>query len=304
MTRKPEPADGAGNRRSRQERGPGIPRSPGAPGISERQIARFREHILAWFFANGRDLPWRHTGDPYHILVSEIMLQQTQVGRVAQKYPEFLSAFPACHDLAVAPLPAVLAAWQGMGYNRRAIALSSCARTIEERHGGVVPRDPEVLATLPGIGAATAGSIAAFAYNLPVVFIETNIRRVFIHHFFTGRTGVTDDEIRPLAKRALDRKNPRQWYSALMDYGTMLKSSLPNPNRRSAHYSKQAAFAGSDREIRGRILRTLLGCPGLNEEEIATRTGNDRERVRRIIGRLVEEGFLERDCGKIRVRDR
>jgi A/G-specific adenine glycosylase len=177
---------------------------------------------------------WRHSDDPYRILVSEIMLQQTQVERVAVKYPTFIAAFPDAATLARAPQSAVIAAWQGMGYNRRAIALKKCAEKITDEYGGTVPRDPDVLATFPGIGPATASSICAFAFNLPVVFIETNIRRVFIHSFFPDKEIVTDQEILPLVERALDREQPRVWYWALMDLGTELKKQMPNPNRKSA----------------------------------------------------------------------
>lgn len=276
----------------------------GAAGITPALIAKFQGTIFSYYRKHGRDLPWRHTTDPYHILVSEIMLQQTQVERVIKKYPEFIHAFPTCPDLAEAPLPDVLRIWQGMGYNRRAIALKGCAEKMVKDHGGTVPADPDLLITFPGIGRATACSIAAFAFNRPVVFIETNIRRVFIHFFFEGRENVSDFEILPLASRTLYGKNPREWYSALMDYGAMLKSAVPNPNRRSARYTRQPAFAGSDREIRGVIIKTLLESPNLGWGELVRRTGREPERVRRILGDLAREGFLTRGRDGIQLRER
>jgi len=272
--------------------------------IPAPSIAGFRKTILSYYAENGRDLPWRHTTDPYRILVSEIMLQQTQVDRVVKKYPEFIQSFPTCHDLALAPLAEVLAVWRGMGYNRRAIALQECAGEIVRNHAGRVPEGIEELEQLPGIGAATARSIAVFAFNRPVVFIETNIRRVFIHYFFNGKTGIRDQDILPLVKEALDHQNPRVWYSALMDYGTMLKTKVENPNRRSAHYSRQTAFSGSDRQIRGALLARLIRTPDLDEDTLITEIAREEpDRVRRIIDRLISERFLERAGSRIRIRN-
>jgi len=271
---------------------------------SDAEIAAFRKRVLAFYRQHGRhDMPWRHTDDPYRILVSEIMLQQTQVGRVTEKYPEFLAACPDIAALARAPQSAVVAAWQGMGYNRRAIALKRCAEKVVSEYGGTLPRDPEVLATFPGIGPATASSICAFAFNLPVIFIETNIRRVFIHSFFPDKETVTDKEILPLVERALDRKNPRVWYWALMDYGTALKKTVPNPNRRSAAYVKQAPFAGSDRGIRGKILKTLVNSPGLAKNEICGMVREEPDRVYRLLDALEKERFLVCDSGTFRLAE-
>jgi A/G-specific adenine glycosylase len=264
----------------------------------------FHKIILSYYEDAGRDLVWRHTTDPYHILVSEIMLQQTQVGRVTIKYPEFIAAFPTCAALAGAPLHRVLAVWQGMGYNRRAIALHACARQVMTTFGGEVPQDIGTLATLPGIGHATACSIAAFAFNMPVVFIETNIRRVFIHFFFHDRMSVTDREIFPLVEQSLDTRNPRRWYWALMDYGSALKQAIPNPNRRSAHYTKQSKFEGSDREIRGMILRAFVANPRQDRYALIKSIPHEPERVKRIIDTLVKEGFLSMDRETLSIRER
>jgi A/G-specific adenine glycosylase len=220
------------------------------------------------------------------------MLQQTQVERVSRKYPEFIAAFSDFPTLAEAPLSEVLGVWQGMGYNRRAIALQKCARRVVGEFGGTLPQDPDILATFPGIGRATAASICAFAFNMPVIFIETNIRTVFIHYFFGDITPVPDTEILPLVKKTVDRKNPRVWYWALMDLGSHLKKKIPNPNRRSLQYVRQSAFAGSDREVRGKIIRLLLKSPGLEISELIQVIGEESGRVRKIIGILEKEGFL------------
>ena len=185
-----------------------------------------------------------------------------------------------------------------MGYNRRAIALKKCAENVVGEYGGTLPRDPAMLATFPGIGPATASSICAFAFDLPVVFIETNIRRVFIHSFFLEKESVTDKEILPLVECALDRENPRVWYWALMDYGAALKKTVPNPNRKSSAYTKQAPFEGSDRRIRGQILKLLLKKPGLDRNGISTALQEDPKRVDRLLELLKKERFLVCDSGR------
>ena len=258
----------------------------------DQGMGAFQHLVLSRYRASARKFPWRETTNPYAILVSEIMLQQTQVGRVSEKFPAFLSAFPDVATLAAAPLAEVLAAWQGMGYNRRAIALQKCARIVTDEHGGRLPDDPAILATFPGIGKATAASICAYAYNLPVVFIETNIRRVFIHHFFSDGATVSDDEIRPLVEAALYHADPREWYNALMDYGTDLAKTVPNPNKRSRHYTKQSAFEGSDRQIRGAILKMLVAHGTLSRTAIVRELNEDRERVGAILAALENEGFI------------
>ena len=257
------------------------------PGILE-----FQQMVLSYYNNYGREMAWRDTTDPYLILVSEIMLQQTQVERVKIKFPEFIEAFPDFASLSVAPLDNVLSVWQGMGYNRRAIALQKCAIRVMNEYDGILPADVDILATFPGIGRATASSIAAFAFNLPVVFIETNIRRVFIHFFFSGTDTVSDADLLPIVEKSLYKENPRVWYWALMDFGSALKKTVPNPNRRSAHYTKQAPFEGSDRKIRGAILKLLLKENSLEDEEIFGYIAEDPHRVRKILGDLKGEGFI------------
>jgi len=257
-------------------------------------VETFREMVLLQYSRHGRDLPWRKTTDPYRILVSEIMLQQTQVDRVVQKFAQFTERFPDFSTLAKAPLPEVLACWQGLGYNRRAIALRRCCQKVMEEFDKKLPADVDILATFPGIGRATASSICAFAFDLPVIFIETNIRRVFIHFFFPDNATVSDTEILPLVKAALYHESPRIWYNALMDMGTDLKTTIQNPNRRSRQYTKQAAFEGSDRKIRGRILRLLLSSGRMTKKQVITTIGEDSGRVDQIIKNLEVEGFLTR----------
>lgn len=240
-----------------------------------------------------RDMPWRHRPTPYQVVVSEVMLQQTQVSRVLTKYPQFLAMFPNWRSLAAAPLPVVLGVWQGMGYNRRALNLQRLAQAVIGEHGGRLPAEPAVLQQLPGIGPGTAGAIAAFAFNRPVVFIETNIRRVFIHHFFADQTAVPDRDILPLVDQTLDRHRPRQWYYALMDYGAYLATTVPNPNRRSRHYVRQSKFEGSDRQIRGAIVRLLLEFPVLTAQDVVNRfPGQPPDRIIKILDQLTKEGLI------------
>ena len=225
------------------------------------KIRKFRRLVRNFYKKNRRDMPWRRTRNAYHILVSEVMLQQTRVSRVMEKYPAFLKRFPTVQSLAHAPLSAVLKEWSGLGYNRRAKFLKQAAEKIVRSHQGRVPATLKELARLPGVGKSTAGGVLAFAYNTPTVFIETNIRRVFLHHFFPNQKNIPDSRIFPLVEKSLDRANSREWYYALFDYGAHLAETMPNPNVRSLHYARQTKFKGSFREARGKILRTLISNP-------------------------------------------
>ncbi len=265
-------------------------------------IQKFQSEIWNYYARHGRDLPWRKTKNPYRILVSEIMLQQTQVERVIPKHRSFLGAFPDFPALAGAPTADVLHAWQGLGYNRRALALKKLAAIVVKDYKGKLPNDADVLRMLPGIGPATAGAVRAFAFNLPSAFIETNIRRVFIHFFFNGRKNVRDKKILKLAERTMDVENPREWHWALMDYGAWLgsrasaakKEIKENPNRRSAHYTKQAPFAGSNRKLRGEVIRILLKKRACAEAELKKLTREPANRIREIILSLEKDGFVAR----------
>lgn len=264
-------------------------------------VRLFRRIICRHYRLHGRSFPWRETRDPYRILVSEFMLQQTQVERVTGKYGPFLEVYPDLATLAAAALAGILSQWRGLGYNRRAKLLRETARIVVSRGDGALPRNPEQLRELPGVGGATAGAVAAFAFDYPSVFLETNIRRVFIHFFFPGAAQVRDGEILPLVTRTLHRREPRRWYYALMDYGAMLKKSGVNPNRRSAHYQRQSPFEGSDRQVRSRMLKLLLDGPPLEEEELLGRAGVEAARGRKILERLRAEGFLALRKGRITI---
>ncbi len=262
----------------------------------------FRSMVLAYYAENARDLPWRRTEDPYRILVSEIMLQQTQVSRVLTKYDSFLAAFPDVTVLASAPLRAVLELWQGLGYNRRAVALHKAARIIGEEYGGLIPQSLAELTRLPGVGAATAGAISVFAFNVPVAFVETNIRTVFLHHYFPDQSAVPDREILPLIEATLDRTDPRRWFYALMDYGVALKAGVSNPSRRSSHYARQSPFPGSRRELRAQVLRVVLSQDRVTVEDITAEiSGGDTPRVAEALEGLTNEGFLVCAAGRYSV---
>ena len=226
--------------------------------MSPKQIRDFQKLVWGFYKANGRDFVWRRTTNPYHIVVSEIMLQQTQTSRVAEKFPEFLKKFPTFKTLAASTPAEVILVWQGLGYNRRALFLRELARTVVSEYKGKLPQDPEELIKLPGIGKNTAGSVAAFAFNAPTVFIETNIRSVFLHHFFPGQTNIPDSDLIPLIAASVHQDNPREWYWALMDLGVFIKKSQPNPSRASKHHTKQSKFIGSKRQVRGAILGGVI----------------------------------------------
>lgn len=263
----------------------------------------FKTTILDYYKKSGRhDLPWRKTRDPYRILVSEVMLQQTQAARILKRYPEFLKLFPTARALAAATSAEVLKAWQGLGYNRRALMLKRTAESVTRDLCGKFPRTSEELESLPGIGQSTRGAIMAFAFGIPTVFIETNIRTVFLHFFFKDKSRVHDRDILKLIDETLDRENPRDWYYALMDYGLHLKQTLPNPSRRSAHHVRQSPFKGSRREVRSRILKIVLasGASGITAKEIARHVGETTHDVTAAIASLTAEGFITETDGRFR----
>ena len=223
---------------------------------------RFRDLVLADYKKNGRHtLPWRRTKDAYRILVSEVMLQQTQVERAIPFYERFLARFPTAATLAEASLADVLTLWQGLGYNRRAKMLHEAAKLVVRDFKGKVPTNPGQLALLPGVGPYTARAVAAFSNNSNVLFVETNIRTAVIHHFFPDSEKVPDTEVLLILEKAYPAGHAREWYSALMDYGSRLKRSGIRVNAKSAGYAKQKTFAGSSREARGAILRSLSTGP-------------------------------------------
>lgn len=204
-----------------------------------------------------RDMPWREDTRPFYVLVSELMLQQTQVDRVIPKFEAFIARFPDEKRLAAAPLSEVLTLWSGLGYNRRAKFLHDAAKKIVSEYQAVFPNTKEALLSLPGVGQNTAGAILTYAFNQPVIFIETNVRTVYFHHFFGGGEKVGDVELAKIVDETVDKEHPREFYWALMDYGSWLKKQGAGRISQSKHYKKQSALKGSIREVRGQIIRAL-----------------------------------------------
>jgi A/G-specific adenine glycosylase len=272
--------------------------------IESQQLDLFQKTVWDFYQSRGRNFPWRHTDDPYHVLVSEIMLQQTTTERVVSKYSVFIHKFPSLMLLAQSSLHDVLTLWQGLGYNRRARYLHELARLVVREHQGIIPAQPVLLETFPGIGAATAGSICAFAFNMPTVFIETNIRTVFIHTFFSHNAEkIPDCMLFPLIEKTVDHNSPREWYYALMDYGVHLKSTVPNPNRQSAHYTKQSKFQGSDRQIRGVLIRLLTEKKYITRAQLVTFFADGLPRIERILSGLIKERLVQENDGLISIFD-
>ncbi len=242
-----------------------------------------------------RDLPWRHTHDPYAIWISEVMLQQTQVSRVDGRWQRWLQRFPTVEDLARADKADVLEEWQGMGYNRRALALRDAALAITQRSVGF-PQDEKDLQGLPGIGPATAAGIRAFAFGLPSTYLETNVRAVFLHHLYPAEEGVPDKRLLPLVRAACSPDDPRGWYYALLDYGAWLKRTVPNPSRRSRGHVRQSGFEGSHRQKRAQVVRLLLGArpDGITAQQVASGVGTDEASARALLDELSAEGFCVR----------
>lgn len=263
--------------------------------LTQQQIALFKQKIYDYYATYGRQFPWRFASDSYHIFISEVMLQQTQTYRVEPKYAHFITLFPTFDALAQAPTDLLICAWQGLGYNRRALFLRQAAQIICAEHHGILPDDPALLVTLPGIGKATAASITTFAFNKPTIFIETNIRAVFIHEFFTALDAVTDTQLYPLVAQTVDAQDPRRWYYALMDYGVMLKKKFKNPARSSAHHQKQSRFEGSNRQVRGHILKLLTTHRSLAYDQLIDFLTADltiaAPRARDILAAMVTERF-------------
>ncbi len=256
---------------------------------------------MSHYRSGARSFPWRDTRDPYAILVSEFMLQQTQTDRVVPKYLAWLAAFPTVQDLASAELADVLALWVGLGYNRRARFLHETARAIVSAHGGRVPDDAEALDALPGIGPYTARAISTFAYGRRHAFIETNIRSVFIYFFFKDLEDVSDREVLGLVEETLPDEGCRDWYYALMDYGAALKRSVENPNRRSKHYARQSRFEGSPRQARGAIVRALTAHGKADVDLIVADSGIERERIVSALETLMRDGIVAEKGGVYRI---
>lgn len=262
--------------------------------LTEEQITHFQQRVWEYFRTHARPMPWRDDPTPYSVMVSELMLQQTQVPRVITKFTEFVERFPDIKSLAGASLAEVLGLWNGLGYNRRAKFLHDAAQKISIEYGGKIPDSQEALVALPGIGPNTAGAILAYVYNQPVVFIETNIRTVLFHHFFADSDSkISDKELYELAEQVLDKDSPREWYWALMDYGTYLKKTAGGRLESSLHYKKQSPLRGSLREMRGRIIKKLT-AGSLTESELHEAVGVD-ERFAPALMSLKHDGLVTQE---------
>jgi len=268
--------------------------SPGSP-------SSLHPELLAWYRENGRDLPWRRTRDPYAVLVSEVMLQQTQVDRVIPKYEEFLERFPDVGSLARAAAGDVIRAWSPLGYNMRAVRLHRAVQAIVERYGGRFPTDLAEIKSLPGVGDYTAAAVACFALGSQVPTVDTNVRRV-LGRVLEGHDDVTPKAARMLAERALPKHRAYEWNQALMDLGATVcvaraprchacpfethclaapafSSGMPRAAESKAAY-RTKAFRGSRRYFRGRVvdrLRTLDAGVTLTIPELASTLGAEVE---------------------------
>ena len=288
-------------------RKPNTPKKPKpARALAALSKNLFQKKITEYYKAHGRHtLPWRKTHSPYRILISEIMLQQTQVSRVIPKYNAFLKKFPDFTALANASTSELLGAWQGLGYNRRALYLRSTAQKIVSDFGNKLPKDQLKLITFKGIGTNTAGAICAYAFNMPAVFIETNIRRVYLDAFFKDASNVSDSEIVQLISETMNAKNPREWYWAIVDYGAYLGTKagnriIENPNRKSKQYARQSVFKGSNRQLRGEIVRLLLNRSTYSFTALANSVKDWPDiQITAVIKSLSAEGFVVEKNGKI-----
>lgn len=255
-----------------------------------------------------RDFSWRQTRDPYAIWISEVMLQQTQVSRVARRYDMWLEKFPTLESLAAASRADVLEAWQGLGYNRRALSLKAASEQISEKYQGIFPNQADELLKLPGIGPATAAGICAFAFNFPATYLETNVRTVILHELLAEYDEVSDGLVGALVSLTCPVEEVRSWYYAMLDYGAYLKAQLPNPSRRSKHHVVQSVFRGSRRQKRAFLLREVLAqahgsddAIGFEELYLRLQAFEQAEQIElsaeescsSILSDLVKEGFIK-----------
>lgn len=287
---------------------------------------QFKNIVIEYYGEYGRhDLPWRINQSPYYVLVSEIMLQQTQVDRVILFFEKWMKQFPNIEKLAFAKQSDVLRLWKGLGYNSRALRLQKCAKLIMNEYSGIIPQDYKKLLNLPGVGPYTAAALMNFAFNTWTPLIETNIRRVFIHYFFKGDLQISDKDIMNKVASVGFYEEPKIWCAALMDYGATLPKIIKhNPNTKSKYYTKQSKFQGSDRQIRGIILEILIEkkngkilqsllfkkifklchppsqCHSLEKGNPEFKEEN--QRYKNIITKLITEGFIKKEKKNIILR--
>jgi A/G-specific adenine glycosylase len=264
-------------------------------------VRALQARLLDWYAENRRDLPWRRTADPYAILVSEVMLQQTQVPRVTPRFTEWLEAWPDLESLAAAPLVDVLRRWQGLGYNNRARRLQACAQAAvaaaAEGRPAELPLTPEALRALPGIGPYTARAVLIFAHNADLAAVDANVRRVLTHELRLPR-GLGERDLQAVADAALPPGRSRDWHNALMDYGSLV---LTARSTGIASRSRQAAFEGSRRQKRARLLRRLLDHGAQSLGELATSTRLPPEETADLLRRLGRDGLVLESGGVWRV---
>jgi A/G-specific adenine glycosylase len=259
--------------------------------LGQKQVLQFQDMIYDHYRQCGRVFPWRSTTDPYAILVSEVMSQQTQITRVVPKYTAWMKRWPTIADLDQASLAQVLTMWSGLGYNRRAKSLLETSKVVVRHFEGILPREEKALLALPGIGRYTAAAIQAFAFNLPVVVMDTNIRTVYIATFFPKAKQVTDSELYPIIETTMDRLQPGRWFNALIDYGASMKSQGGNHATRSKSYVKQAPLKGSVREVRGYVLKQVTQGMILKRTDILNIF--DEARLTKALTDLRQEGLIK-----------
>lgn len=266
--------------------------------------SQVNQQIWEYYKTHKRDFPWRETTNPYYILVSEIMLQQTQTSRVVDYYRRFIRKFPSVLSLATCSQTELLQLWQGLGYNRRALFLKRAAEQITSEFHGVVPSKLTDLTKLPGVGANTAGAVLAYAFNQKVVFIETNIRKTITYFYFKNQEVVSDTEIAKKIKILLkNERSIREWYWAVVDYGAMLGRLKIITNNRSAHYVRQSKFEGSFRQIRAAVLRAVLDNSPITLGRLLQLLPFTENQLSKALSQLIVEGFLSEEAGKFVISD-
>ena len=284
---------------------------------SRRRLGR--EALRKWYAPRRRAYPWRGSHDPYPVLVSEVMLQRTQAGRVVPAFRSFLRRFPTVRTLAAAPRRDVVREWGGLGYNRRAVRLSEAARAIVRDHGGLIPRDPSVLRELPGVGPYTAAAVASLGFGEPVAVVDTNVRRVVVRvHVGIDGHEMPAKQVWALADAWLDRDDPITWNQAVMDLGREVCRPNPRcdvcPIARVCRFRlagsiaargprRQGAFEGSTRQVRGAVVRALRSHSSLTRTRLADETGFPPERIDAAVGTLTAEGLIVDDLGELRLAE-